>query len=315
MKKLLCASLCLGLCLSAGMLRAQTEDPSITATARKTLETYSKAVIVLDAVIKIEIRGQEQELKAQCVATIIDPSGLAVTAMMNLNPISSLRGPGGRPIPSSEVDSQVQEVKYRLTDGTEVPARLVLKDEDLDLAFLAPLKPLDKPTQAKIASISLSDAAKAAELLDTTIFINRTNDELNYLPVLGLGRIVALVSTPKTCYLTNAGVPGLFIFDREGRPLGIVCRCINSEASQQMLSRLISPSTSPIILPTADVVKLMPQVKEEVKKAAAADLKAEEAKKKAGDKKAKDSKEPKKDEASKKDKKAENEAAPNGEGI
>ena len=87
-----------------------------------------------------------QEQKTQCAAAIIDPSGLAVTSLTNLNPqkaMAKIRIRRGGETQTLELDCQVQEVKYRLTDGTEVPARIVLKDEDLDLVFLAPQKPLD----------------------------------------------------------------------------------------------------------------------------------------------------------------------------
>ena len=141
-KKSLCACVCL--CLMAGALRAGGDDRPLVTTARKTLQTYGKSVILLAAVLKMEakgIEGLEHEQKTQCTAVIIDASGLAVTALTNLNPASSMPsiriGRGG----SSQtlvLDFQVQEVKYRLADGTEVPARVVLKDEDLDLAFLGP---------------------------------------------------------------------------------------------------------------------------------------------------------------------------------
>ena len=99
-----------------------------------------------------------------------------------------------------ELEFQVQEVKYRLADGTEVPARVVLKDEDLDLAFVAPQKPLDEATRAKIAVLPLDDAATQVEALDNTILINRTTDDFNYIPTLDLGSVSAVVSNPRTCY-------------------------------------------------------------------------------------------------------------------
>jgi S1-C subfamily serine protease len=277
LKKTLLACVCL--CLAAGTLRAQSEDRELAATARKTLQSYDKAVISLAAVIKIEIRGQEQEIKTQCIATIIDPSGLAVTSASNLNPVSSISLRGAR-IPTSEIDCQVQEVKYRLSDGNEVQAHVVLKDEDLDVAFLAPLKPLDMPTQAKIASVPLGDPAGSVEPLDLTIVINRASDDLNYIPVLGVGRVVAVVTTPRTCYLVNAGNLGLPTFDRHGKFLGIVSRCIRAEGGSNTISRLVSPSNSPVVLPAADIAKLVPQAKEEVKKAATAEKKAADGKEK-----------------------------------
>ena len=115
----------------------------------------------------------------------IDPSGLAVAPLSYLAP-TIRRSMGG---PDFEVECQAQEVKYRLTDGTEVPARLVLKDDDLDLAFLTPLKPLDKATEAKIGFVPLSEPATQPEVLDSTILISRTGEDLNYIPMLNLGRI------------------------------------------------------------------------------------------------------------------------------
>ena len=157
-------SVCVVLCLAAGTLLAQTDDQQVVGAARKTLKAYDKAIITLAAVIKIESKGGEmpgldQEHKTQCVAAVIDPSGLVLTSLTNLAPKIRINRGGGQVL---ELECQVQEVKYRLTDGAEVPARIVLKDEDLDLAFLAPLKPLDKATEAKIAVLPLSDAVRSA---------------------------------------------------------------------------------------------------------------------------------------------------------
>jgi hypothetical protein len=283
-KNALISCVCGSLCLAAGMLRAQSEDRQMIDAARKVAQKYEKAVVVLAAVLKIEAGSREQEAKSQCVASIIDPSGLAVTSYTYLNPVASRKG----------VDCQVQEVKYHLADGTELPARLVLKDEDLDVAFLAPLKPLDKATEAKITSIPLGDAAVHVEPLDATILISHAGEDFNYIPLTGVNRIAAVLTTPRTCYLlmngtsvlgTDLGVP---MFNAEGKLLGIVSRCIRSERSGGSILTRLAGANSAIILPAADLARMVPQAKEEAKKAAEAEKKkASASKKKSGDDKKK----------------------------
>jgi hypothetical protein len=288
-KKLLCVGVCL--CLAAGTLLAQSEDKQLVDAARKTLQSYDKALISLSAVLKLEakgIEGMSQEQKTQCAATIIDPSGLAVTSLTNLNPqnaIPKMRIRRGNEMQTLELDCQVQEVKYRLNDGTEVPAHIVLKDEDLDLVFLAPLKALDAQTQAKIAVLSLENAASKADMLDSTILINRSSEDLNYVPMINLGRIAAVLSQPRTCYLSNMGTIGTPVFDQQGKVIGIICRCIKVEGGEGDSMRTASAiaATSRLILPAADVVKLMPQAKEEMKKSAETEKKPADAEKKPAD--------------------------------
>ncbi len=270
-------ALCVCLCFAAGTLRADSEDRQLVEAARKMLQSYDKAVVSVSAVLKIEMGGSEQERKTQCVASIIDPCGLAVTSLTNLNPQSLLRlrfGRGGGS-QTPEFDCQVQDVKYRLTDGTEVPARIVLKDEELDLAFLAPLKPLDEQTLPKIAAIPLGDGAAQVDVLDATIVLDRSGDSLNYIPTLNLGRVAAILSKPRVCYLNNVGSPGLPVFDREGKMMGILCRCISVEGGDGNTTDIVTrlAAISRLILPAADVAKLVPQAKEEMKKPADADKK------------------------------------------
>jgi hypothetical protein len=276
-KKML--TLCVVLCLAAGALSVRAEDQQLVKTARKTLQTYDKAIITLSAVIKIEIKGSEssgQEQRTHCLATIVDPSGLSVAPLTNLAP-SMHFSRGGR---SYDLSCQVQEVKYRLSEGTEVPARLVLKDEDLDLAFLAPLKPLDKANQAKTTFVPLSESTSQPEMLDSTILVSRTSEDLNYIPTLVLGRILSLVSTPRTCYISSSGGLGVPVFNDQGKLLGIICRCVKAEGSDGTSSIRASGVLSQLILPVADILRLVPQAKAEVKKLAEADKKAAKAKKK-----------------------------------
>ena len=273
---------CVVLALAVGSLLAQSNDPTVV-TARKTLQTYDKAIITLAAVVKVEVKGGEvsgsnQERKTQCIAAIVDPSGLVITSLTNLGPKMRLNR-GGQTL---EVEFQVQEVKYRLTDGTEVPARVVLKDDDLDVAFLAPLKPLDKATEAKIAAIPMIDAVPQPEPLDQTIMISRTSEDLNYIPTLNIARIVSIVSTPRTCYLSSVGGLGVPVFNHQGKMLGMVCRCVKTEGNEG------GPSTgstmlNQLILPAADILKLVPQAKEEAKKPVEDEKKPEEGEKKSAE--------------------------------
>jgi hypothetical protein len=274
-------SVCVLLSLAVAVaLPARAEDDQLVKTARKTLQTYEKAIITLSTVIKIEIKGADSsgghEQRTHCLATIVDPSGLAVAPLSNVAPSARISR-GGRSI---EIACQVQEVKYRLTDGTEVPARLVLKDEDLDLAFLAPLKPFDKATQAKTAFVPLSDSVPQPELLDATILISRTSEDLNYIPMLTLGRILSLVSTPRTCYISSSGNLGMPVFNQQGKLLGMICWCVKTEGNDGNVSLRPTGVFGQLILPVADIQRLVPQAKNEVKKLAAADKKAAKTKKK-----------------------------------
>jgi hypothetical protein len=70
--------------------------------------------------------------------------------------------------------------------------------------------------------------------------------------------------------------------------VGVICQCIKPEG-ENILAK-INPTTrtpSHLVLPIADVIKLVPQAKEEMKKAAASDKKAGEGKKKPADSKKK----------------------------
>ncbi|MEN6450240.1 MAG: serine protease [Thermoguttaceae bacterium] len=277
------------LCLVAGGAQAQGANHEFVGTARKTLQNYEKAVITLSEVLKIEAQGREQEIKLQCAAAIIDPSGLAVASLGNVNPHGKIRVGGVRTL---ELETQVQEVKYRLGDGTELAARVVLKDEDLDLAFLALQKPLNDTTRAQIASIPLSDAAAQVQPMDATILIGRTNEDLNYTPLLIEGRILGILTQPRNCYIADGGVLGMPVFGENGRLLGLVCRCVKNEGSSSGSLRMQTVPTQ-LILPAADIARLVPQAKEEAKKAAEADKKAATKKKAAdGKKKPDDSKKP-----------------------
>lgn len=256
-KKLLIASVCV--CLTAGTLMAQ-ED---AAAARKTLKTYEKGIITLSAVLKFELKAAgasmpSLERKTSCIAAIIDADGLAVTALKNINPHGQAQA-GGRKI---QLDSQVQEVKYRLADGTEVPARVVLKDEDLDLAFLAPLEPLDEETKSKIAAVPLADAAPAPEVLDIIQLIGRAGEDLNFAATLQLGRIAATISQPRTCYMGTIGISGALAFNSQGKLLGIFCQCVNNDTgSSNTIKQLGSKN---LILPVAELARLVPQAKEQI---------------------------------------------------
>lgn len=270
-RKLIVSLLALSLGTFVGTSRAQDKD--IVETGQKLVDSYSKAVINVSATVKLTISGggrsQPREQKVELLATIIDPSGLAITSLMGVDPGSALQnirvpGPNGETVNVS-VKSDVNDVKYRLSDGTEVPARIVLKDEDLDFAFIAPEKPLSDENKGKITAVSLEGSAKDVQLLEPVISLGRLDKQLSYEPAVNAARLSAKLKKPRVEYVAGGAVGGP-CFTRDGKLLGI-CLIHRSGGTDVDASALRGQrDQTEVIIPAADIADAAAQAKEEMNK-------------------------------------------------
>ena len=84
------------------------------------------------------------ERKLEALGTVLAPDGLTVLSLNKVDPtdsiLSRMRGP-------ADINVNYTEVLILRPDGSEIEADFVLKDEDLDLAFIRPqLEQLSKKT-------------------------------------------------------------------------------------------------------------------------------------------------------------------------
>jgi S1-C subfamily serine protease len=274
-KWLMAVMLAAALCLS-GRPAAGAEESGVVAAGRTAQQKYSNAVINVTATMKISVQGEaggsarsgDQERKNELLATVIDSSGLTICSLAALDPTSAIGNVrvnvGGQP-QTVKLKADLHEVKYRLADGTELPARVVLKDEDLDLAFLATEKPMEDADKAKIAVVSLADAAKEAQVLDAVIFLGRYGKGLSYEPSVAAGRITGKLTRPRTEYIAG-GSPGTPVFSGDGKLLGIILthRRLNNDVTAGPGG--IQADMTAVVIPAGDIVEAANQAKEEAKK-------------------------------------------------
>jgi hypothetical protein len=279
MRKLLVV---IGICslLAASAARLHADDQASVTSGRKVLKSAANALVGVSAIAKLQIKAsgagsQDKEVKLDCTSLVIDPSGLSVTSLTNLNPTGSsghvrVPGRGGESIDVS-IECELRGIKLRLPDGTEVPARIVLKDEDLDLAFLAPNEALSDANKKKIAVVPL-ESVKPAEVLDPIIQLGRTSKDFNYAPAIQLSHIGAVLTKPRTCYLGASAGLGTPVFNDQGKLAGIVTRFVTADkdtSADALLSRTGQAAAgNRVILPTADIAKLVDQAKDAAKKPA-----------------------------------------------
>src|SRR5882724_9273605 len=76
--------------------------------------------------------GAPRESKQNVTGTVIDPSGLIVLALSAVDPSELYR----RLSEDYKIEVEVSDVKIMLEDGTELPAEILRRDKDLDLAFV-----------------------------------------------------------------------------------------------------------------------------------------------------------------------------------
>lgn len=252
------AALAASAVLSGGAPPASAQDAGIRGTARRMLASYQDAVIHVKAAVKQQMSfgGHDmpgQDSQVEVLGTIIDPSGLTVLSESSLDPGGALAGLlGGGGDNSFSMKSDVGDVKMVLKDGKEVLARVVLRDKDLDLAFVAP-----EDRTLKFPFVPL-EAGKAPEALDDVIIVSRLGRHLDRSPSVGLGSISAIVKKPRTFYaVESSGLSmGCPAFDAAGKLLGIFLqRRAPATGGGHGLGALMGLASGmiPVILPTDDV--------------------------------------------------------------
>lgn len=254
--------------LTAGAAGAQDER----AAARDLVKKWQDAVINVRVVLKMRISMGGREMQSMddavdTVGTVIDPSGLTVMSLGALNPGAMMNkvmgGVGGGAPERPEFGSEPTEVKLRLADGREIPARIVLRDEDLDLAFLRPAAKQDKP----FVAVSLADAARPA-MLDQVIVLSRLGRVGGWTPAAWLQYVGAIIERPRTFYVTEAGgsnALGVPAFLPSGKIVGLLTlRSVDTGRAGMfaMMGGSEGLGMLPVILPAADILEIAKQATE-----------------------------------------------------
>jgi len=245
------------LALGARVARAD----EVAAQGRQVVDKWQNTVVTVRLVIKTTMtmggsQSEEQEEKTDAVGTVIDASGLTVMSLSQLDPAQAYKrmmGGRGAETPSFDVESQVTDAKLRLADGREVAAKVVLRDRDLDLAFL---RPADKLAQG-VAAVDLSQAA-APQLLEQVVTINRLGNSADWAIAPRIDRIQAIIAKPRTIYVPqDSDEPGTPSFSLDGKIVGVTLVRMSQAAGEgDDLGTLV------VILPAADVLEVAKQAGE-----------------------------------------------------
>ena len=222
----------LGIVLAAGLTAATAlaaaQTPDERASARDLVKQKGDAVVMVMATLKIRanVAGQEQTLdqQAQANGTVIDASGLTVLSLSTLEPDEMMsRTLSARMRPGTRVDvsSEPSGVRMHVADGRELPAKLVLRDQDLDLAFIRPAAPPSPPLP------SVGAPVVRPGLLDLVCLIQRTTEATGWTVAATFGTVQFVIDKPRRYYQIvvpgpGAGSLGSPVFDPAGRFVGIV---------------------------------------------------------------------------------------------
>jgi hypothetical protein len=199
---------------------AQTADER--AAARALVDKRSAAVVMVLATVKMRApsggRENARDVPVQVNATVIEPNGLSVLSLYALEPGSMTgRGRGG------EVTSETADLRIRTVDERELPARVVLRDPDLDLVFIRPIDPPAVPMTAIDAPMS------TPSLLDLVVIVQRTPETLGWKTFASFAYVQMVMEKPQPYYLVGpaaaaAGGLGFPIFDASGGFVGVMAR-------------------------------------------------------------------------------------------
>ena len=237
---------------------------------REIFKKNQRAVVTVQVVVKMKFSmpgtgGQANESKQDVTGTVVDPSGLTVLALSSCEPgdmLQSMMAGMSDEDMKFKMETELSDVKLLLDDGTELPADIVLRDKDLDLAFV---RPVTKPA-SPMTALDLNKAA-TAQVLDQVITLNRLGKAAGRAYAASVERISAVVQKPRLFYVpgsemtsTTLGSPA---FSLDGSVLGVfVMRSVSQKGGGMGMFNFRPQGLTTIILPATDILKAARQAPE-----------------------------------------------------
>jgi S1-C subfamily serine protease len=233
---------------------------------------WQNAIVNVRVSLKVRMSVGGREVQSmddtvEAVATVIDPAGLTVMSLSSLDPgamMSRLMGGGGQGEQKMSIASEPTDVRIRLADGKELPATIVLRDQDLDLAFI---RPTTKPSSA-LTAISLADGGTPAVLEDLVV-LGRLGRVGGWVPSSILYSVAAIMQKPRTFFVLNGPVgTGMPAFQSNGRIVGLLTMRQIDPGRMSMFGMMGGTEGAgliSVVLPAADVLEIAKQVDEKDK--------------------------------------------------
>lgn len=238
--KPICVSVTLALIFAWATFGDETSEKG-----RAVFEANKDAVVTVRTAMSLSFGGNENERLNEGNGTVIDPSGLTVLSLTSVDPSSfyeSMRDSG------AELTTKVTSIKILLADGTELESEVVLRDKDLDLAFVRPKEKPEKP----MAHVDLDNAAEP-RLLDEVVVLAQLGKVARRAHSVSLARVEAIMEKPRTFYLLGEHLARLIVcspaFTLDGKFVGIgVLRAIKGEGGGGMSDNVLA-----VIVPAEDI--------------------------------------------------------------
>lgn len=236
---------------------------------RDVAKKWQNAIVSVRVSLKVRMSMGGREVQSmddtiESVATVIDPSGLTVMSLSTLDPgpmMSRLMGGMSGGDQKMQILSEPSDVRMRLPDGRELAATIVLRDQDLDLAFI---RPTAKPS-APLTAVNLADAARPS-VLDDVVVLSRLGRVGGWAPAAVLYSVSAIMEKPRTFFVLNgqAGT-GTPAFLPNGKLVGLLTiRQIDPGRMSMfgMMGGTDGAGVIAVILPAADVLEIAKQAVE-----------------------------------------------------
>ncbi|MFP6581971.1 MAG: serine protease [Candidatus Hydrogenedentota bacterium] len=231
----------------------------LASKGRTILEARKATVITIELVInqKFSFPGMpsdDMEMKIEATGTLIGADGLTVVSLTETDPSalfeSMMAGMGQ--MDGFKIDSEIKTLKMILADNTELDAEVVLRDKDLDMAFI---RPVTKPEEA-LPHVNLSESGDPKHL-DHVVNISRMGRVVRRAHAVSTQRVSAIVTKPRKFYIVGSsstlqsGV-GAPAFTTDGHLIGVYfLRVIKSSSGNPFAGP--EDNMAVILLPAIDI--------------------------------------------------------------
>ena len=178
-----------------GALESVASADETADRGRAILAEHGSAVVTVVSVLSVSYGGGEDEREMESNGTVIDPNGLTVLSLGALEPMRVFEKTRGV---SGKATSKIVSLKILLDDDQEIQAEVVLRDDDLDLAFIRPVKKPDTP----FPYVDLDDSDKP-ELLDEIVILARLGKVTRRAPSVMIERVETIMHKPRDFFLVG----------------------------------------------------------------------------------------------------------------